>query len=693
MRRAVIAMLGLLLAASASGVLLEARQPSPPPVIHRVTLLPGDGLLVIEGTGLGDHLVVTVNGQTVTTMPGAGDTRLEAQAPAAVLTTPGTYRLTVADPVRPAWDGFIVASAAAVEAGTVSSGRVADTERGGGAVQAPLPNHPAPPPGGDASFAPRPLTVIEDSGSPFRTAVGSAALSSNTTGTGNTAVGFSALSSNTIGLNNTAVGFFALEDNTGGAGNTAVGAMTLDQNVNGAGNTAVGSGALFFNVGGHNNTAVGAGSLHDSTSANSNTAVGVGAQGSNTTGERNTAVGADSLDSNLSGDDNVAIGFEALLSATGDQSIGLGRGAGANATSGDYNIFIGANVGGTTADANTIRIGLPFSGGIGQNATFISGIRGTTLAGSPDGVYIDAAGRLGSGPVVPANNTVGSAQVIADSLTAADLAAASVGTSEIADGAVSAAKVSFVFAGLGANTFAGTQTIGGGNLELPASSSTAGNLMKNGARFLHDTGIQNTFLGGTSANFTLSGEDNTGLGSQALRNLTAGSNNTGLGSTTLWRTTSGADNTASGYRALFDTTTGSRNTAVGIRAGHNNTTGSDNIYLGADVQGTAADANTTRIGLPYNATTGAGQNKTFVAGIAGTVLTTPAVQVFVDANGQLGTLVPAPITGTVDGTVSANSRPDAALLQELVEQRAVIAELRERLARLEQQVATRPNRR
>jgi hypothetical protein len=52
------------------------------------------------------------------------------------------------------------------------------------------------------------------------------------------------------------------------------------------------------------------------------------------------------------------------------------------------------------------------------------------------------------------------------------------------------------------------------------------------------------------------------------------------------------------------------------------------------------------------------------------VLTGPAVQVVVDANGQLGTLTPPVVTGTV--TVPL-------LQQQMQEQQAINAELRERL--------------
>jgi hypothetical protein len=163
---------------------------------------------------------------------------------------------------------------------------------------------------------------------------------------------------------------------------------------------------------------------------------------------------------------------------------------------------------------------------------------------------------------------------------------------------------------------------------------------------------------------------------------------------------SGFANTSHGSRALGNTTTGKRNTAVGATAGNAVTTGSHNIFLGADVIGTAADANTMRLGLPFNASTGEGQTRTFVAGVAGTVLTTPAVQVFIDANGQLGTLTPPVASGT--GTTPAPLSLQEAQEQQAInaaheatinELKAANAELRARLARLEALVVAGPRRR
>ena len=50
---------------------------------------------------------------------------------------------------------------------------------------------------------------------------------------------------------------------------------------------------------------------------------------------------------------------------------------------------------GTAADTNTIRIGLPYSAGLGQNQTFIAGIYGTPVTNWLP-VVIDASGKLGT---------------------------------------------------------------------------------------------------------------------------------------------------------------------------------------------------------------------------------------------------------------------------------------------------------
>jgi hypothetical protein len=74
-------------------------------------------------------------------------------------------------------------------------------------------------------------------------------------GKDNTALGYAALASNTTGTDNTASGYQALECNFGGSYNTATGSMALGL-ASGNNNTASGYSALYSNVG-HDNTASG----------------------------------------------------------------------------------------------------------------------------------------------------------------------------------------------------------------------------------------------------------------------------------------------------------------------------------------------------------------------------------------------------------------------------------------------------
>jgi hypothetical protein len=384
--------------------------------IQNVTLREDMGIITIVGSGFDRELAVTVDGQAAAVLPGGTDTQIEVLAPPSVLQAAGTYRLTVIDRLRKVGDAFVVASHAATVGVGSEALNSAPTAAPGAA---PVPIGPgavgltatsvAPFAGG-----PSPMTVIEDSGTPFRTAIGYqalvsnttglyntgtgySALSSNTAGSWNTASGMNALSSNTTGTRNTASGMSALHNNTTGSFNTASGVSALDANTTGDYNTASGMVALLSNTTGSSNTANGYQALRTNTTGTFNTAFGLNALYSNTTAFYNTASGHSALYSNATGAFNTATGMNALYSnTTGANNAALGMGAGYNATTGSYNLFLGANVTGTAGDTNTIRIGLPYGGGLGQNKTFIAGIYGTQLSGTAHAVYIDADGQLGT---------------------------------------------------------------------------------------------------------------------------------------------------------------------------------------------------------------------------------------------------------------------------------------------------------
>jgi hypothetical protein len=167
---------------------------------------------------------------------------------------------------------------------------------------------------------------------------------------------------------NTAVGTQALLDLTTGQDNTALGFRALTENTQGNLNTAVGSAALKQNRIGNRNTATGFRALAQDRFGNNNTANGYVALG----GE--------------SGNNNTAVGAWALNSTTGDNNIALGFRAGYSLTTGNQNIDIG-NLG-VVGEGGTIRIG-----SAAQTRTFIAGISGQAVSGSP--VYVNAGGQLG----------------------------------------------------------------------------------------------------------------------------------------------------------------------------------------------------------------------------------------------------------------------------------------------------------
>ena len=182
---------------------------------------------------------------------------MEVQPPATVLTTPGTYRLTVVDPVRREGDVFVVASQGSVARRIIEAGRISSTSLVGSAS-------PAEPGVGVANVAdaaghhgtratPSPM-IFEGVDN---TAIGNGALAAITSGRFNTASGAQALYSNTTGSQNAAHGAYALYSNTTGNENAASGENALFANSTGRHNTASGVAALYANTTGSWNVATG----------------------------------------------------------------------------------------------------------------------------------------------------------------------------------------------------------------------------------------------------------------------------------------------------------------------------------------------------------------------------------------------------------------------------------------------------
>jgi hypothetical protein len=385
----------LLVCAVISAPRAGSAQNAPPPTILNVTMDAAGDQLTISGTGFGPAPVVTIDGQPVPVLLGSTDTQVTVITPSVLLTTPGTYRLTVVDSVRQVGEVFVVASHAGIVAPVGGIPSETPTVATGGARRLAAPT--AAGPTGTAVAQPLNgvgLLIVEDSGSPFTTALGYQA-AVNTTGTNNTATGYQALTANTTGGSNTATGYHALTANTTGVSNTANGILALVSNTTGGFNTASGAFALRNNTTGGLNTASGGFALIGNTTGGLNTADGYDALAANTMGSANTASGLDALTSNTTGSYNTASGLDALYSnTTGNHNTALGYNAGYSATTGNYNLFLGADLRGMAADTNTIRIGLPYDGTNGQNQIFVAGIYGTPITGGLP-VVINANGQLG----------------------------------------------------------------------------------------------------------------------------------------------------------------------------------------------------------------------------------------------------------------------------------------------------------
>ena len=237
------------------------------------------------------------------------------------------------------------------------------------------------------------------------------------------------------------------------------------------------------------------------------------------------------------------------------------------------------------------------------------------------------------------------------------------GASALASNTIGAYNTANGFEALSSNTMGAQNTANGAYALL--SNTTGYNNTANGvnALYANTTGAYNTANGLNALFFNTTGQQNTANGADALYSNTTGNYNTANGTAALYTNTTGASNTADGFQSLFSNTTGnynaacslfalyknttgayntgygayalysnttgSSNIALGYGAGENLTTGSNNIAIGNT--GVAAESGIIRIG-----TTGT-QTKAYIAGING-VTASGGVAVYINANGQLGTL-------------------------------------------------------
>ncbi len=216
--------------------------------------------------------------------------------------------------------------------------------------------------GGDDNVA-----IGKDAGTAITTgekniAIGSNALDAETVGSRSVAIGHQALTTQNFtsanNVYNVAIGFDAGNSITTGKNNTIIGGVAGDALSTGGNNVAVGTSALGAATTSSDNTAIGNSAGANITTGDRNVIVGRQAGDALTEGARNVSIGYHSLSTDILGSKSVAVGYQSLrlqnpASAADMQNTAVGYNAGASLTTGQFNTFIGSEVG----DANTTASG------------------------------------------------------------------------------------------------------------------------------------------------------------------------------------------------------------------------------------------------------------------------------------------------------------------------------------------------
>lgn len=134
-----------------------------------------------------------------------------------------------------------------------------------------------------------------------------------------------------------------------------------------------------------------------------------------------------------------------------------------------------------------------------------------------------------------------------------------------------------------------------------------GVLTKEGIRFLHNFGNNNTFLGSAAGNTTMtSAANNIGVGTRSLQNIFTANGNVALGVDSLLNLSSGAINTAVGFSSLESSISNNANTGVGYLALAGVNTGNFNTAVGARTGiGLSSAQDVTLVGYEATALNGA----------------------------------------------------------------------------------------
>jgi len=410
-----------------------------------------------------------------------------------------------------------------------------------------------------------------------------------------------------------------------GSGNFSAGTITA--NLNGTATAALSAtgfaGALVGDVTGTQNATV-VGSVGGQTAAN----VASGATLANTSTSANTA--SSIIRRSATGGFNAGNISIVDAAISGDVVIDDFNIAGIihNNSSGllSSSLIVNADISASAAIADTKLATISTVGKVANSATT------ATSANIPNTIVLrDGSGNFSAGTITAnlngnansANSLLGAllgdvvglqgATVVATvgGLTAGDIASAALLVDTATDVNVAGSLVLRDATGsISAGTASLVDTIVSGNIDLPHSTATVGNILKQGLPFICNPGTDNTFIGVNAGSLVPLGSNNVAVGVHALDSTTTGSSNTTIG-----------------VNAGAGITTGSNNVLVGFGVGANITTGSNNIII----DGTGAVLSNLNNTIQIGST----QTTTILKGTTGLSII-GALPLLVGLNGQLG---------------------------------------------------------
>lgn len=313
----------------------------------------------------------------------------------------------------------------------------------------------------------------------------------------------------------------------------------------------------------------------------------------------NTIIGEAAGNGTLTGIKNVGLGTLGLASlTTGSDNVTVGYGAGTAITTGSYNVLLGYLAGstyvsnessnininsiGTVTESNVLRIGSATGAGATQlSKSFIHGIDGVT-PDTADGipVFVGSAGQLGT---VGTGGTMLVSTIEADGGVFVSPLAGNIKI--IGDGATAT-----VTGNAGTHTLTIAAVGGGGGVLNNLSGDDGSVVVPNAGQI--DVITNNAALGaGSSVKFTGA------VANTLTLEVTDASNNTIIGKSSGNLTLTGTKNTVLAASAGSALTTGTSNLFIGYQAGSLVTTGTGNFLCGDASLNAALKGSTTATGL------------------------------------------------------------------------------------------------